>query len=163
MSLVLPDFTVELVQAEDENFTHFSHQQISLPEYLQQKSDSSGLILYFYTKDNTAGCSVQAEDFSQYASEFDKMGYRVIGVSRDSIKSHEKFIANKHIRLALISDSDQRLCQYFGVIGEKNMYGKKVLSVVRSTFIFDKAGTLIHELRNVRAKGHVDTIKERLT
>ena len=117
-----------------------------------------GLILYFYPKDNTSGCSVQAQDFSQHLTHLQQLGYQVIGVSRDSVKSHEKFIANQQINLALVSDTDEQLCQYFDIIAEKKLYGKVSLGVVRSTLIFDNAGKLVHEMRNVRAKGHIDKL-----
>ena len=116
------------------------------------------VVLYFYPKDNTAGCSVQAQDFSEHQATFANLGYQILGVSRDSIKSHERFITAKQITFPLISDSDETLCRHFGVIGEKMMYGKKVQGVVRSTFIFDKMGTLQQALTNVRAKGHVESL-----
>ncbi|MFW2177415.1 MULTISPECIES: peroxiredoxin [unclassified Moraxella] len=156
----LPNFTVQLVQAVDENFEQFSHPTLTLTDFITQQQ--TGLILYFYPKDNTAGCSVQAQDFSEHQQALQQLGFSVIGVSRDSVKSHEKFIANKQINFPLVSDTEQQLCKHFGVIGEKNMYGKKVLGVVRSTFVFDKQGNLLHEFRNVRAKGHLTALLETL-
>ena len=86
------------------------------------------------------------------------MGYDIIGVSRDSVESHEKFIAKHHLNIALISDSDEKLCQYFDVIKEKNMYGKISLGLVRSAFVFDKDGTLTHAQRNLRAAGYTERL-----
>ena len=136
------------------------------PEFIQchinllayAKQAEKGLILYFYPKDNTSGCSVQAQDFSQHLTHLQQLGYQVIGVSRDSVKSHEKFIANQQINFALVSDTDEQLCQYFDIIAEKKLYGKVSLGVVRSTLIFDNAGKLVYEMRNVRAKGHMDKL-----
>lgn len=160
MSLILPDFHVDSVITCDTDFSQFKHQHTTFDELIAHPHQ--GIIVYFYPKDNTAGCSTQAEDFSRLQAQFAKLGYAIIGVSRDSLKSHEKFIHAKHITFPLISDTDERLCQHFGVIGEKNMYGKKVLGVVRSTFVFDRQGKLQHELRNVRAKGHVESLLELL-
>lgn len=157
MSMIVPDFALPAVFFDKNNFVY---QDLNLTDYLKQHD--SGLILYFYPKDNTSGCAVQAETFSQYQAEFAKLGYQIIGVSRDSIKSHERFITNKNITFPLVSDSDEKLCQHFGVIGEKKLYGKVSLGVVRSTFVFDKNATLQHELRNVRAKGHVEKLLEQL-
>lgn len=153
----LPTFPSQLVTA---NNGEFSTNEILLVNY--QKNSQKGLILYFYPKDNTTGCTTQAQEFSQYIAEFNALGYHVIGVSRDSVASHERFISNKDLKIGLISDTDQQLCQYFDVIGEKNMYGKKVLGVVRSTFIFDNNGNLQQEYRNVRAKGHIEKVLQDL-
>lgn len=146
----LPDFDSQFVTQQDGGF---SKTTISLATF--QKVTDKGLILYFYPKDSTTGCTTQAQEFSEYLSEFHTLGYEVIGVSRDSTDSHQRFIGNKALKISLISDVDEQLCQYFGVIGEKMMYGKKVQGVVRSTFIFDAQGKLQHEYRNVRANGHV--------
>ena len=150
----LPSFLVPTVSQN--HLADFCHSQVNLAHYVNEHA--TGLILYFYPKDNTTGCSLQAEDFSQHLARFNELGYQVMGVSRDSLKSHEKFIANKTINFPLIRDPDEQLCQYFGIIGEKKLYGKVSLGVVRSTLVFDATGTLIHELRNVRAKGHVEKL-----
>lgn len=154
----LPEFDSQFVTQKGETF---SQRQTSLSAL--QKASKQGLILYFYPKDSTAGCTTQAQDFSEHLAEFSQLGYNVIGVSRDSVASHEKFITNKALKIGLISDKDGQLCQYFGVIGEKMMYGKKVQGVVRSTFIFDKNGTLQQEYRNVRAKGHAEKVLAELS
>lgn len=149
----LPDFNSSIISHNGNEFFHITTTLSSF-----QKNSGNGLILYFYPKDSTAGCTTQAQDFSQNIDRFNTLGYDVIGVSRDGIASHERFITNKDLKIPLISDKEEQLCQYFGVIGEKMMYGKKVLGVVRSTFVFDKDGKLQHEYRNVRAKGHVEKV-----
>ncbi|WP_410471900.1 peroxiredoxin [Faucicola mancuniensis] len=159
MSITLPNFALTAVQnptVTNTNIDNLTTKTLILTDYIAK--NDIGLIVYFYPKDNTAGCSVQAQDFSEHKDAFAKLGYHIIGVSRDSVKSHQKFIINKAINFALISDSDETLCQYFGVIGEKKLYGKTSLGVVRSTFVFDKNAKLQHELRNVRAKGHVQKL-----
>lgn len=152
-NIVLPDFEVPMVQKLKEDFYEAD---ISLKELVANKK--KGLILYFYPRDNTPGCTTQAVDFTEKLSEFDALGYDIIGVSRDSIESHKKFIENKELQIPLISDTDEKLCQHFDVIKEKNMYGKKTMGLVRSTFVFDKDGKLTHAQRNLRAKDYVDRL-----
>ena len=157
----LPDFLVTTVEAHPSNdltdqLTAFIHRQINLRDYATQTDN--GLILYFYPKDNTSGCSVLAQDFSQHLAALQRLGYQVLGVSRDSLNSHEKFIANKQINFALVSDTEAQLCQYFNIIGEKKLYGKVSLGIIRSTLIFNQSGELIHEMRNIRANGHIDKL-----
>ncbi len=149
----LPDFPVTIVRELNGNFIH---DNISLKELV--KNSSKGLILYFYPKDNTPGCTTQATDFTAHINDFDTLGYDIIGVSRDSVESHEKFIAKHDLHIPLISDGDEKLCQYFDVIKEKNMYGKITLGLVRSTFVFDKSGTLTHAQRNLRAKDYAERL-----
>lgn len=151
--MILPDFCLTAIVSQNSQITQ---QNLVLTDYL--KTHHCGLILYFYPKDNTSGCSLQANMFSQHQDDFAKLGYHIIGVSRDGVKSHERFITSKHINFPLISDVDEKLCQYFGVIGEKKLYGKVSLGVVRSTFVFDKNANLQLELRNVRAKGHIENL-----
>lgn len=124
------------------------------------KDSNQGLVLYFYPKDSTAGCTVQATDFTANFDEISKLGYRVIGVSRDGVKSHQNFINKQSLAIELISDTDERLCQHFDVIKEKMMYGKTHLGVVRSTFVYDKDGVMIGSFRNVKAKEHVANLLE---
>lgn len=155
--MLLPDFQLTAVFAQN---AQLIQQNFTLADYIT--SQHCGLILYFYPKDNTSGCSIQATMFSQHHADFSKLGYQIIGVSRDSIKSHERFITAKQITFPLISDTDEKLCQHFGVIGEKKLYGKVSLGVVRSTFVFDKNAKLQHELRNVKAKGHIENLLQRL-
>lgn len=112
------------------------------------------LILYFYPKDATPGCTTQAQEFSTLFQAFDKLGYVIFGISRDSLSSHEKFKHKYELPFELISDKEEKLCQLFDVIKEKNMYGKKVKGIERSTFIIDEKGIVTHAFRKVKAKGH---------
>lgn len=113
------------------------------------------LVLYFYPKDNTPGCTTEGQDFRDHYEEFRRLGTEILGVSRDSLKSHERFRAKHCLPFDLISDDDETLCRRFGVIKEKNLYGKKVLGIERSTFIFDRDGVLRREFRGVKVPGHV--------
>jgi peroxiredoxin Q/BCP len=151
--LALPEFPVTMVRELDGNFIH---DDISLKELVQ--NTDKGLILYFYPKDNTPGCTTQATDFTANINAFDDLGYDIVGVSRDSVESHENFIAKHDLQIPLISDADEKLCQYFEVIKEKNMYGKTTIGLVRSAFIFDKEGTLTHAQRNLRAKDYAERL-----
>lgn len=116
------------------------------------------LVLYFYPKDNTPGCTTQGENFRDLYPEFQKLNCEVIGVSRDSIKSHENFITKKEFPFDLISDADEALCQLFDVIKMKNMYGKQVRGIERSTFVINKKGELAKEWRKVKVPGHVQAV-----
>ena len=154
-NLTLPEFPVTIVRELDGNFVH---DEINLKEMIS--NTNKGLILYFYPKDNTPGCTTQATEFTAHLNEFDELGYDIIGVSRDSVESHEKFIAKQDLNIALISDTDEKLCHYFDVIKEKNMYGKITLGLVRSAFVFDTDGTLTHAQRNLRAKSYTERLLE---
>ncbi|MDB5887169.1 MAG: peroxiredoxin, partial [Rhodocyclales bacterium] len=112
------------------------------------------VILYFYPKDNTPGCTTEGEDFTALNAEFDSAGAVIYGVSRDSLKSHEGFKAKLCMPFELLSDEDETLCKLFGVIKMKNMYGKQVLGIERSTFVIDKTGKLAREWRGVKVDGH---------
>lgn len=116
----------------------------------------SWLVLYFYPKDNTSGCTQEAKDFSANYNKFTKKNCAVIGLSRDSIKSHHKFIEKIDINHPLISDEDESLCNYFEVLKEKSMYGKKYIGIERSTFLIDPEGNIQHEWRKVKVPGHVE-------
>ncbi|WP_084494662.1 peroxiredoxin [Alkanindiges illinoisensis] len=111
-------------------------------------------LLYFYPKDLTAGCTTQAQDFRDLLPEFEKLGVKIYGVSRDSLKSHDKFTLKESIPFALISDPDEILCRHFDVIKTKNMYGKQVQGIERSSFLFDQQGQLLQSWRKVKAAGH---------
>lgn len=119
------------------------------------------LILYFYPKDSTPGCTTQATDFSSLKSQFDDLNTSILGVSRDSVKAHQNFTEKQQLTINLISDKEEELCQHFDVIKEKNMYGKKVMGIERSTFIFHN-GKLIKEYRKVKAAGHAQQVLEDL-
>lgn len=119
-------------------------------------SDHAGhpVVLYFYPKDNTPGCTTEGAAFRDLHPKFRKLGAVVAGVSRDSLKSHENFKAKMSFPFPLISDPDEKLCEQFGVIKMKNMYGKKVRGIVRSTFLIGKDGSLRREWRKVKVEGH---------
>jgi peroxiredoxin Q/BCP len=112
-------------------------------------------VLYFYPKDDTPGCTVEGKDFRDRHAEFGKLKVRVLGVSRDSLASHAKFQGKYDLPFELISDADEKLCRQFDVIKQKNMYGKKVLGIERSTFLVDGDGVLRKEWRKVKVDGHV--------
>ena len=116
------------------------------------------LVLYFYPKDNTPGCTLEAQDFRDRHKAYAKAGIAVVGVSRDSVKSHEGFCAKQNLPFTLLSDPDEALCQAFDVIKDKNMYGRKVRGIVRSTFLFDHKGVLRQQWRGVKVAGHADEV-----
>lgn len=120
------------------------------------------LVLYFYPKDNTPGCTCEGQDFRDNYSEFTNLNTVIFGISRDSIKSHTKFKQAQNFPFDLICDENESLCQLFEVIKEKNMYGKKVLGIERSTFLIDASGKLLHEWRKVKVDGHVKEVLERI-
>jgi peroxiredoxin Q/BCP len=116
------------------------------------------VVLYFYPKDSTPGCTTEGCDFAAAHKKFDKAGAVVLGVSRDSLKSHENFKAKMGFPFELISDPDEKLCQAFGVMKLKNMYGKQVRGIERSTFVIDGEGKLRREWRGVKVPGHVGEV-----
>lgn len=116
------------------------------------------IILYFYPKDSTPGCTTEGIEFNELLAQFKRRNAEVYGVSRDSLKSHEKFICKYDFGFELLSDSDEELCALFDVIKEKNMYGKKVLGIERSTFVIDENQKLVGEFRKVKAQGHAAAI-----
>lgn len=118
------------------------------------------LVIYFYPKDNTPGCTQEGKDFTDAYEQFQAANCEILGVSKDSIKKHCNFIEKYGFKFDLISDDDEELCQAMNVIKEKNMYGKKYMGIERSTFVFNAEGTLIHEFRKVRVKGHVEKVLE---
>ena len=120
------------------------------------------LVLYFYPKDSTPGCTPEGLDFNALLPEFTNAGARVFGVSRDSVKSHDNFCAKQGFRFPLISDSDEALCNAFDVIKMKNMYGKQVRGIERSTFLISPEGTLVQEWRKVKVAGHAAAVLEAL-
>ena len=116
------------------------------------------LIVYFYPKDSTPGCTTQAVGFSCLKDQFDALQTTIIGVSRDSVKAHQNFTEKQALTINLISDKEEVLCKHFDVIKEKNMYGKKVMGIERSTFVIDANGDLLKEWRKVKVAGHVDEV-----
>ena len=127
-------------------------------------SDYAGqwLVLYFYPKDSTPGCTTEGIDFNAMLPKFKKLNATVLGVSRDSVKSHDNFCAKQGFKFPLVSDADEALCQAFDVIHEKNMYGRKVLGVVRSTFLVSPDSRVMQEWRGVKVAGHADAVLDAL-
>jgi len=118
------------------------------------------LVLYFYPKDNTPGCTTEGQNFRDAYSAFQAANTEILGVSRESIRTHQNFINKQEFPFDLISDPDEILCKAMDVMKEKNMYGKTHIGIERSTFVFDTEGKLVHEVRKVKVKGHVDVILE---
>jgi len=119
---------------------------------------SQYVVVYFYPKDNTPGCTREAQDFRDLARQFAKHNAVVLGVSRDSLASHEKFQDKQSLKFALVSDPDETWCKAFDVIHEKTLYGRKFLGVVRSTFLIDGEGRLRREWTNVKVPGHAQAV-----
>ncbi|GAB3330889.1 peroxiredoxin [Marilutibacter aestuarii] len=120
------------------------------------------LVLYFYPKDSTPGCTTEGLDFNALLPEFKRLGATVMGVSRDSVRSHDNFVAKQGFDFPLVSDADEALCQAFDVIREKNMYGRKVLGIERSTFLVDPKGVVAHAWRKVKVAGHAQAVLDAL-
>ena len=118
------------------------------------------VVIYFYPKDSTPGCTTEGQGFRDHYAEFQAANTEVFGVSRDSLKSHENFKAKQGFPFELLSDKDEALCQLFDVIKLKKLYGKEYLGVDRSTFLIDKDGVLRHEWRGVKVPGHVEAVLE---
>ncbi len=122
------------------------------------------VVLYFYPKDSTPGCTLEGQDFRDLRSKFKRQKIVILGVSRDSIASHEKFREKQKLPFDLLSDADEKLCAEFDVIREKTLYGRKFLGIERSTFLIDASGTLWREWRKVKVKGHaaevLDAVRE---
>ncbi len=129
-----------------------------------QLSDYRGkyLILYFYPRDNTPGCTTEGQNFRDKIAEFSALNAVILGVSRDSVRVHEGFKAKQNFPFDLLSDQEEKLCTLFDVIKMKNMYGKKVQGIERSTFLIDPNGILIHEWRKVKVKVHIDEVLQTL-
>jgi peroxiredoxin Q/BCP len=136
------------------NFKLLSNQE---KEFELAKIDSP-LVLFFYPRDNTPGCTVENQDFTRLYSNFKSLGYEVVGISRDSIKSHCNFAAKFAIPFLLLSDENEEVCNLFDVIKDKNMYGKKVKGIERSTFIIDKNKKIIKEWRKVSVPNHAQEV-----
>ncbi|MCW5298361.1 peroxiredoxin [Herbaspirillum lusitanum] len=143
MNKTVPEFSAAMT----------SGKTFSLSDYKGKK-----LVLYFYPKDNTPGCTTEGIQFRESYPEFQKHNTEIFGISRDSLKSHEGFKAKLGMPFELISDPDETLCIMFDVMKMKNMYGKKVRGVERSTFVIDGSGTLVKEWRGVKVPSHVDEV-----
>lgn len=120
------------------------------------------IVLYFYPKDNTPGCTQEGRDFRDNIDKFNDMGAVIFGVSRDTVRLHEGFKCKQEFPFDLLSDPDEKLCRLFDVIKMKNMYGKQVQGIERSTFLFDTQGILIREWRKVKVKDHVQVVLQAL-
>lgn len=116
------------------------------------------LVVYFYPKDNTPGCTREGQDFNRLYGEFLAAGAEVVGISRDSVRSHDKFCEKFGFTFKLLSDPDESACRSFDVIREKTLYGRKYMGVDRSTFLFDAGGVLRHQWRGVKVSGHADEV-----
>ena len=136
----------------------------STGDQIIQLSDFRGknIVLYFYPKDNTPGCTLEGQDFRDNKRKFSARNTVILGVSRDSVKSHENFKSKQSFSFDLLSDPDEKLCKQFDVIKKKNMYGKKVIGIERSTFLIDENGVLVKEWRKVKVKGHVEEVLDEL-
>lgn len=121
------------------------------------------VVVYFYPKDNTPGCTSEAGDFRDLHAQFLAHDCDIIGVSRDSASSHARFREKYALPFALIADTDETWCRAFGVIGEKMLYGKRHIGVIRSSFLIDSAGTVLEQWRGIRVPGHAAAVLERLT
>jgi peroxiredoxin Q/BCP len=124
-------------------------------------SDFKGkkLVIYFYPKDDTPGCTTESCGFRDSITEFKKLGLAVVGVSKDSVKSHDKFKKKYDLNFPLISDEEGTMCEAYGVWKEKSMYGKKYMGIERSTFLINEDGKIAHVWRNVKVPGHVDEVR----
>ena len=118
------------------------------------------LVLYFYPKDSTPGCTIEAQDFRDLHAKFARAGVAVVGVSRDGVRSHDNFCAKQELPFPLLSDPDEVLCNALGVIKDKNMYGRKVRGIERSTFLIDGKGAVRREWRGVKVPGHAAEVLE---
>jgi len=124
--------------------------------------DAAGrkLVIYFYPRDMTSGCTREAQDFRDRYAAFRKAAVELVGVSRDSVAAHDKFTAKESLPFALLADTDERVCRMFDVIKEKSLYGRKYLGVERSTFLLDGTARLLQEWRNVKVPGHAEAVLE---
>ncbi len=145
MNRVVADFTADATRSK----------KIRLKELRGQN-----VVLYFYPKDSTPGCTTEGRDFSALHARFRRQNAVIFGVSRDSLASHEKFRDKQGFKFDLISDPDEKLCKKFDVIHEKTLYGRKFMGVVRSTFLIDADGKLRKEWRKVKVKGHAEEVLE---
>lgn len=128
-------------------------QQIALTDFKGQN-----LVVYFYPKDNTPGCTTESKDFRDLHTEFKAQNTVILGVSRDSVLSHNKFCDKLDLPFDLLADTDETLCNHFGILGEKNMYGKKYLGIIRTTLLINSDGKLVKEWRKVKVNGHAQEV-----
>ncbi|MHB8424489.1 MAG: peroxiredoxin [Gammaproteobacteria bacterium] len=136
----IPDFELPATADKTVRFSGFKGQNV---------------VLYFYPKDNTTGCTLEGQDFRDHQAKFKRLNTVILGVSRDSLESHENFRCKYNFKFDLLSDEKEKLCKWFDVMKEKNMYGRKFQGIERSTFLIDGKGVLRKEWRKVSVKGHV--------
>jgi len=139
--------------------------QFALPSTSGQSwklADASGekLVIYFYPKDMTSGCTLESQGFRDHYAAFRRAGTAIVGISRDGLKSHQKFKDKERLPFELLADEEEQVCRLFDVLKEKNMYGRKSLGIERSTFLLDGAGVLRREWRKVKVQGHVEEVLE---
>ena len=142
-------------KAPDVTLTGAEGEQVRLGDFKGQK-----LVVYFYPKDDTSGCTREAQDFTALAEEFEKVGTWVVGVSKDSSKSHAKFRDKYDLKVRLLSDADGSACEAFGTWVEKNMYGRKYMGIERATFLIDRDGVVKRAWRKVKVPGHAQEVLE---
>lgn len=140
---IVPDFTAAATSGKTIKLSHLKGKNV---------------VLYFYPKDSTPGCTLEGQDFRDNYSKFTKLNTEIFGVSRDNLKSHENFKCKQEFPFELLSDEDEALCKLFDVIKMKNMYGKETLGIERSTFLIDTQGVLRREWRKVKVEGHVEEV-----
>lgn len=116
------------------------------------------LVVYFYPKDHSAGCTAEGLGFNRLLPKFAELGYTVVGISRDSVKTHQNFRAKHGFGFELLSDADETVCKQFDVIKLKKLYGKESLGIERSTFVLDESGRILHEWRKVKVSGHAEAV-----
>lgn len=144
----------EGMKAPDFSLIGSDNKEHKLSDYLNKK-----IILYFYPKDNTPACSQEAQDFKNSIDEFTQKDTIILGISRDSIKSHDKFILKYDLPFILLSDEEEKVCNLYGVLKEKTMFGKKSIGIERSTFIINEHGIITNIYRKVKVPGHIETLK----
>ena len=145
LNMTVPDFSAQITGTTPFQLSQFRGKK---------------LVLFFYPKDNTPGCTTESLQFRELYPIFQKAGTEIIGISRDSIRSHDVFKSKLDLPFELISDADETVCTMFDVIVMKSMYGKKVRGIERSTFVIDAAGKIVKEWRGVKVPGHVDEVLE---
>lgn len=141
-----------------ESVSNFSLPSTAGSDFSLQACQGKKVVLYFYPKDSTPGCTTEGLEFSKLIKDFRKNKTEVFGISRDSLKSHDNFKCKQDFQFELLSDAEEVACDLFAVIKEKNMYGKKVLGIERSTFLIGEDGTLLKEWRKVKAAGHAQEV-----
>ena len=144
MSDMAPDFTLPGTSGD-----------VTLSDLRGQK-----VVLFFYPRDDTSGCTKENEAFTALQAEFDAAGTKLFGISKDSLKSHEKFMVKKSLTVPLLSDENSDVCEKFGVWKEKSMYGKTYMGIERSTFLIDAEGRIAQEWRKVKVPGHAEAVLE---